>query len=120
MPRVGYWNAGMGEWVTYDEATRYDHTPTDLPEGETDGSTVAVVDALGVDMAGYFWRMDEHLGPVRMTSCCAAATSIMDGPLYCKSCYNAVPWEIEADPVLGPLVAVHHVATTGPVWVTLR
>jgi hypothetical protein len=49
-----------------------------------------------VDLDGFPYSTGEL--PCRLTHCCGAATSIDDGPLYCKSCYAEVPLDYATPP----------------------
>ena len=44
----------------------------------------------------YIAKSDELMGDIylggRMTDCCESFSTIDDGPLYCKKCYEEVEW----------------------------
>jgi hypothetical protein len=103
-PTYRYLRATDGAWVDFEDATRFD--------ASTDQSTVPVdtrshpeadvswVRDLPRDLDG--WPFDPNDGDyvTRLTLCCAAACSISDGPLYCKSCYVEQPVDAATPPRL--------------------
>ena len=44
----------------------------------------------------YTAKIDEYVGDIylggRLTDCCECFSTIDDGPLYCKKCYEEVEW----------------------------
>lgn len=104
-PTYQYLRAEDRAWVTFEDATRF-------PAGDTEGDStifppaphvdavVEWVNDLPRDMDG--WPFDPNDGAYtwRLTKCCAAASSISDGPLYCKSCYEEQPLDADTPPRL--------------------
>jgi hypothetical protein len=119
VPALRYYNAARsGSWGRYDEATRYraEQRPS-LPLGPIAGvSVVESVPVADTDLDGYPTVDDDVIGPVRLTHCCLAATSTVDGPLYCKSCYEEVDWAYD-----GPARTAERPVrpATGPIRITL-
>lgn len=119
LPAYRYWNAAQRRWGRYDTATRYPSAAAaeaaKVGPGPAPTSTTQVVPDHDADLDGYP-MMDSEIGWVRLTACCAAACSISDGPLYCKSCYREQPWEYD-----GPARTPQNPQRSygGPVVVTL-
>lgn len=58
------------------------------------------VDAIGMPVAFCDILGDgTEMFPFHPTSCCGAAASISDGPMYCKKCYHEVDWAYGNVPV---------------------
>lgn len=99
VPTYRYLRAEDGAWVDFDDATRFDpDTDTATLPVDTRShpeATVEWISDLPRDLDG--WPFDPNDGAyvTRLTLCCAAACSISDGPLYCKSCY--VEQDLAAD-----------------------
>ena len=104
VPAYRYLRAEDGTWVDFDSATRFDpDTATGaLPvaTGSHPDATREWVRDLPRDLDG--WPFDPNAGPyvTRLTLCCAAACSISDGPLYCKSCFLAQDLAADTPPRL--------------------
>jgi hypothetical protein len=97
-PARVYWNAEQAAWGRFDQATRFQTTTAALPEPRWPGAEVTWVEDWPVDLDGFPYSTGEL--PWRLTHCCGAATSINDGPLYCKSCYAEVPLDYDTPPRL--------------------
>ncbi len=118
-PSLRYFHADTHSFGDYEHATRYDHDPSTVMH-----SLTATVHKLSVepshprDIDGYPYVIDDCIGAVRLTDCCAAATSVMadGGDLYCKSCYESVDWSYD-----GParLAADDPDGPRGPITITL-
>lgn len=90
-PTYRYLRLADGAWVDFEDATRF--------EASTDQRTLPVATAshaeasitwmrdLPRDLDGFPFDPNDAPYIERLTRCCAAACSISDGPLYCKSCY---------------------------------
>ena len=100
-PRVRY--LGEGGWGRYDQATvfadrAHAKAAADAAAAAFTGTDTAprveVIAQYPVDLDGYPMT-GSCIGALRLTHCCAAATSTVTGPLYCKSCYREVPWDYE-------------------------
>jgi hypothetical protein len=110
IPGLVYWNQQTQGWGRFDEATRFE-ADRPLPDPAWPGGEVTWMEDLPRDRDGFPYVVDEHIGPWRVTHCCAAAVSINDGTLYCKSCYAVVdlasdtPARLDADwrPGDGPI-----------------
>lgn len=100
LPALRYWNATTLRWTDYQHATVYDTNDLTCPQGPRATSTTRVIAPYPVDADGFPYRIDDVLGPVRMTHCCGAATSCDDTSFYCKSCYGPTPadYEVPARP----------------------
>jgi hypothetical protein len=102
LPGWLYWNGQTRLWDEYESATRYDNRDVAAhlaAHGPETGSTIDVVELHPVDRDGYPYAEADGFR-YRLTQCCAAATSVMDGPLYCKSCYSTVDWAYDQPPIL--------------------
>jgi hypothetical protein len=93
-PSLVYWNEQAQGWGRFDEATRFE-ADRPLPDPAWPDAEVTWIEDLPLDLDGFPYVVAEHVGPWRVTHCCAAVVSINDGPMYCKSCYAAV--ELEYD-----------------------
>lgn len=51
---------------------------------------VPVLDVLLIDRDGYNYRVDEHIGPWRMTFCCGASAKGLEDGIGCRSCYGDI------------------------------
>ena len=100
MPGLRYWNATTARWQDYQNATVYDTDNLTCPQGPRSSSTTTIVQPYPIDADGFPYRVDDLLGPVRMTHCCGAATSCDDTTFYCKSCYQPTSsaYELPARP----------------------
>ncbi len=98
IPARVYWNAEQGRWARFDQASRFDATTAPLPEPQWPGAEVAWMEDWPVDLDGFPYSTGEP--PWRLTHCCGAGTSINDGPLYCRSCYEEVPPDYDTPPRL--------------------
>lgn len=117
IPALRYWSGATQSWGDYETATRYDHQPRMILQAlEEPTHAFTVTEAYREDIDGFPYTVDQHIGPVRMTHCCGAATSVSDGPLYCKSCYEAVDWAYD-----GParLADTDPDGPRGPITITL-
>ncbi|WP_251151293.1 hypothetical protein [Cellulosimicrobium sp. Marseille-Q4280] len=91
IPTYRYLRASDGAWVDFDDATRFDAATDQATLPVTTGShaeaSITWVRDLPRDLDDF--PFDPNDGPYieRLTRCCAAACSISDGPLYCKSCF---------------------------------
>lgn len=104
VPVDSFWEARSGTWGRFGDATRYESSARGVagfpgPPGEVD---VAWVDDLPRDLDGWPYDPHDEFQPWRLTLCCAAATSISDGPLYCRSCFTEQPLDVDCPPRLGP------------------
>ena len=88
MPTYRYWNAEIGAWGRFDDASRYPEPVDVSPAPPHPDAAVQWTDDLLRDLDGHPYVVDECIGPWRVTACCAAMVSISDGPDYCKSCYE--------------------------------
>ncbi len=100
-PARVYWNTTDSIWGPFSEATRY---PLAADPRMLDSVHAQAAAVLGVpqarietiadlprDLDGYYYQADaDGHGQWRVTDCCAVPPSISDGPLYCRSCYEAV------------------------------
>ena len=104
LSRYQYLRTYDGAWVTFEEATRFPAgtDETDTPKHPHPNTQVQWVDDLPRDLDG--WPFDPNDGAYmwRLTRCCAAGTSINDGPLYCKACFAEQPLDADTPPRLGP------------------
>jgi hypothetical protein len=100
LPALRYWNATTGRWQDYEHATIFDTDNLTCPQGPRFTSTTTIVAPYPIDADGFPYRIDDILGPVRMTHCCGAATSCDDTTFYCKSCYcpTSAEYEVPARP----------------------
>lgn len=107
VPSLRYWHADTGRWGEYATATRYDTAPlitrviVDALGEHSHAVDVSAEQAHGVDVDGFPY-VDSGFGLVRLTHCCAAACTVDDGPLYCKSCYREVDWAYDGPARLAP------------------
>jgi len=90
-----YWNAATCEWGDYDSATRYGFPNPATPQGPLPTSTTEAVPAYPQDAEGFPYHVDEHIGAIRKTHCCGAATSCNDMGFYCKSCFHETSFVYE-------------------------
>ncbi|ROO62991.1 hypothetical protein EDC02_5000 [Micromonospora sp. Llam0] len=96
LPALRYWNATTGRWEDYQHATVYDTDNLTCPQGPRASSTTQIIQPYPIDADGYPYRVDDVLGPVRMTHCCGAATSCDDTTSYCKSCHRPTSADYES------------------------
>lgn len=118
-PSLRYFHADTYSFGDYEHATVYDHDPRQVMSGLTATVYTLSVEPLHPrDIDGYPYVIDDGIGPVRLTDCCAAATSVMadGGNLYCKSCYESVDWSYD-----GParLTTDDPDGPRGPITITL-
>lgn len=106
-----YYNATTGTWGDYAIATRYDHTPTDLPEAPTGAAHVTAVNAYPIDLDGHPYS---HGSAARMTACCGAGTGSGSGIPKCMSCHRPQPPALAAPPRLALTGADHYGLNTVP------
>jgi len=70
-------------------------------------STLDVVRAFPQDADGYPYHVDEHIGAIRLTHCCGAATSCNEHCFCCKSCFcetsgfYELPARLDLDQIAG-------------------
>lgn len=91
VPVYRYLRVEDGAWVDFQDATRFapDTDQGTLPTATRSHAEAAVawVRDLPRDLDGFPFDPNDAPYIERLTLCCAAACSISDGPLYCKSCY---------------------------------
>lgn len=89
VPAFRYFHQHSG-WGPYDQATQYPIPgPLPLPEGPRENSVVDTILALPVDLNGGPYYIMGGIA-YRVTPCCAAAATYIEGELNCKSCYEEV------------------------------
>lgn len=107
MPSTTTFAEHVGETVRVRKGTRGTFTWTEGTldsVGEdvaiVDGKPVDRVDVLLVDAEGFNYRIDDSLGPWRMTTCCGASVKGLEQGVGCRSCFGDVEPGLDGPAVL--------------------